>query len=1109
MAAVPLPAGGAPLQRISYGSGGGSGVLNLLGKILTTGQKTVGRVVEPLALEIGQGADQLLALAPGALGSNARTNVAARQDRGITGFSLGEILNYGTDSTGARVKLFDDPAFKDNSPIINGALRFGLDVAEDPLNLIGVGTATQAGRQGTKLGARELAKDVMAKTAGKGLLMEEGGSRAASILSTVQRERGLPAALREISKIPEAKAALELAGYSTERSLLLGLGKNGLMLPGTAKLAQGVDRMNEAVRTSRGVTRILGKLDAADWTLGARGKDIRAAAAVAEDAVARGGQEAADGLGQFRSFMEADALRSVSQGSKGPIRDAMIIGRQEALGYTDDQIEKDISRFRPDFVQRLRNGTGMTLKSLKGADGNFVASAVKGRASGVYDGSGWVVDPNSPLHNLLNSVLDEIGTQVQAIGLTHHVRVTEAGKVVQVPWDRMIDGIHDAALAQAKKAQDSWFVAGSITADDLVWRLADTAAADIATAKASGMLPSLVKDDITKLRFTGVKKATDATDGVSKLKFSSVKGGGLVDKTEIIDSLKIQSKALADEIDGRQAQFDFWKENPAAQRMAEFMDDPVGFTQRNPAEAVAVQKFSAENPELVGYIRDIVKDPAGFEAMTKAKAAELRALGRKAGDAAKEDGQLSFMWPETVRSTTNANQGSLFPDLATTPEMWTTEGRTAVDAAQGQLFDPDPHAQLRIMDPRQWAHATNAVSIEAKKFFEATEQIASVWKTMAVARPGFSNRNYWGGLAANLAYGVGVGMHKEMAGEARAYLDDPETYLRNATPRQQAIAREINALGYDAAAGGLQVSGRGVNLTEVGNSRTYYDVNKFRKVGSKAQQAIELGVHVPGTKNLNFNPTAWPRAAVGGRNSIRVPVELNLRLAAVVKFLDDGMSPEAARSLMEHIHFDYADLSKLDRSAKTIYPFWTWRSRNLPNQIENVVKGQGLSRGVVDAVVKAKQEHEGDPFPPFLQGIQVPFGGGLVGSSSALPLADLISRVQDVNTARQGKWGDALRPALVNEALPQVKAAYEILAKRNAFSGAARTGGTAETLDILLSSFVPGADLLPSPFPGVNRRPSWDKNSTINKEGLRKQLENFLRQFGLPGDVRDFSDTVN
>lgn len=913
MAAVPLPAGGAPLQRISYGSGGGSGVLNLLGKIMTTGQKTVGRVVEPLALEIGQGADQLLALAPGALGSNARTNIAARQDRGITGFSLGEIFNYGKDATGARVKLMDDPAFKDNSPIINGALRFGLDVAEDPLNLIGVGTATQAGRQGTKLGARELAKDVMAKTAGKGLLMEEGGARAASILSTVQRERGLPAALREISKIPEAKAALELAGYSTERSLMLGLGKNGLMLPGTAKLAQGVDRMNEAVRTSRGVKRALATIDSAEWNLGARAKDIRAAAAVAEDAVARGGQEAADGLGQFRSFMEADALRSVSQGSKGPIRDAMIIGRQEALGYTDDQIEKDISRFRPDFVQRLRNGTGMTLKSLKGADGNFVASAVRNRTSGVYDGSGWVVDPNSPLHNLINSVLDEIGTQVQAHGLTHHVRLNEVGDVIESSWDDMIDGIQKTALDKAAEARGRIFNAGTVTADDLVWRLADVAAADIATAKASGMLPEL---------------------------------------------------------------------------------------------------------------------------------------------------------------------------------------------ASGLVNGP-------TMNPKHWAHATNAASIEAKKFFEATEQIASVWKTMAVARPGFSNRNYWGGLAANLAYGVGVGMHKEMAGEARAYLDDPETYLRNATPRQQAIAREINALGYDAAAGGLQVSGRGVNLTEVGNSRTYYDVNKWRKFGSKVQQAIELGVHVPGTKNLNFNPTAWPRAAVGGRNSIRIPVELNLRLAAVVKFLDDGMSPEAARSLMEHIHFDYADLSKLDRSAKTIYPFWTWRSRNLPNQIENVVKGQGLSRGVVDAVVKAKQEHEGDPFPPFLQGIQVPFGGGLVGSSSALPLADLISRVQDVNTARQGKWGDALRPALVNEALPQVKAAYEILAKRNAFSGAARTGGTAETLDILLSSFVPGADLLPSPFPGVNRRPSWDKNSTINKEGLRKQLENFLRQFGLPGDVRDFSDTVN
>ena len=898
-----------PLAASPGGGGGGGGVLNFLGKVLTTGQKTVGRVVEPLALELSQGADQLLANVPGALGSNARSNISARQDAGIRGFNLGELLSPGRDATGARVKLFDDPAFKDNNQILNGALRFGLDVAEDPLNLIGVGTAAKGAKVGTKMSAATLAKDVLAKTAGKGALLEEGGARAATILTTVQRERGLGAAVRAVSQIPEAKAAMEFAGYGTKRGLMLGSGKTGLIIPGTERLARGVDLMNEAARTKTGVSRILAKADAADWNLGQRARDIRDAAVVAEDNLAAGVPGALD---EFRGFMEADAMRSVTQGRKGAIRDAMIKARQEQLGYTDDMVEEDIKRFRPGYAQRLRNGTGMTLKTLKGADANFVSSSLTGRLSGVYNGTGWTPDPNSPLHNLMHSVLDEIGTQLQSHGLTHHVRMNEVGDVIEISWNDMIDGLATKAQELGAKAKDSTFVAGSITADDLVWRLADTAAADIAMAQATGTTPALLK---------------------------VIGGGGAI---------------------------------------------------------------SGKN----------------------------------------------------------------------------------------------------------WAHATNSATIDATKFFKATEQIDSVWKSMAVARPGFSNRNYWGGLASNMAYGVGVRYHREMAREAKAYLEDPQAYLAAATPRQMKIVEEIHNLGYDAAAGGLRISGQGVNVSQVGGSHVYFDVNPIRKFGSKLQENFELGTRIPFTKEARINPTAWPRAGVGGKASVHIPVELNLRLAAVMKFMDDGMSPEAARSLMEHVHFDYADLSKLDKSAKTIYPFWTFRSRNLPNQVENVAKGLGLSRGTIDAIVKGRMEHEGEPFPPFLQGIQVPIGGGRVLSSSALPLADLISRVQDGYTLSQGNVGDALRPTIINDALPQVRIPFEVLANRSSFTGETKKKDFATFLDTIVRG-VPGTDLLPSPIPGVGRKSSFSKNSTVSDTALARFLENFARQFGQVGDVRDYSDTVN
>lgn len=211
---------------------------------------------------------------------------------------------------------------------------------------------------------------------------------------------------------------------------------------------------------------------------------------------------------------------------------------------------------------------------------------------------------------------------------------------------------------------------------------------------------------------------------------------------------------------------------------------------------------------------------------------------------------------------------------------------------------------------------------------------------------------------------------------------------------------------------------------------------------------------------------------------------------------------------MEHIHFDYADLSKLDKSAKTIYPFWTFRSRNLPNQVENVAKGLGLSRGTIDAIVKGRMEHEGEPFPPFLQGIQVPIGGGRVLSSSALPLADLISRAQDAYTLSKGNVADALRPSIVNDAVPQVRIPFELLAARSSFTGATTDKTWANTLDTLIRG-VPGTDLLPSPVPGVDRPSSFSKKSTISNTALARFLENFARQFGQPGDMRDYNDTVN
>jgi hypothetical protein len=63
--------------------------------------------------------------------------------------------------------------------------------------------------------------------------------------------------------------------------------------------------------------------------------------------------------------------------------------------------------------------------------------------------------------------------------------------------------------------------------------------------------------------------------------------------------------------------------------------------------------------------------------------------------------------------------------------------------------------------------------------------------------------------------------------------------------------------------------------------------------------------------------------------------EIGARMAMALDAVSRGLPLDANAARISRYHFDYSDLSRVDRIAKTIIPFWTYASRNAQLQMVN------------------------------------------------------------------------------------------------------------------------------------------------------------------------------
>lgn len=179
------------------------------------------------------------------------------------------------------------------------------------------------------------------------------------------------------------------------------------------------------------------------------------------------------------------------------------------------------------------------------------------------------------------------------------------------------------------------------------------------------------------------------------------------------------------------------------------------------------------------------------------------------------------------------------------------------------------------------------------------DKYTSFFKTYATARPGFHIRNGMSAVFMNLVDGVQFKHLRSAPGVWHRFMKDPDKFMRTATQQQRDAVMVV--LGSGATGQFLET---GSDALVGATSRAYHKLmnNAF----------------------TNFNRRAGSY------------VEGPVRLAMALDSMARGMDRHAALDRVTKFHFDYSEVSRMDQWAKKLIPFWTFMSRNLPLQLEQM-----------------------------------------------------------------------------------------------------------------------------------------------------------------------------
>ena len=225
----------------------------------------------------------------------------------------------------------------------------------------------------------------------------------------------------------------------------------------------------------------------------------------------------------------------------------------------------------------------------------------------------------------------------------------------------------------------------------------------------------------------------------------------------------------------------------------------------------------------------------------------------------------------------------------------------------------------RIADPAEFGRAMKWY-LEYQRFF----------KSYAIATVGFTVRNAMTAVFNNMVADV-------------SWAD---------TGKALKFARDYRRRGLDAALN---------QITDPAERAIYDDAYRAVARSGGGQAVDELMPLVKGQGRVIYN-NAYTRFFQRNNEAVEIAARFGMALDGVRK----GLTPDQNAARIARYHFDYSDLSRLDRVAKTFIPFWTFASRNIQLQMVNqFVRPKWYSR--YEALRRSDSEQDTSMFPLWLR----------------------------------------------------------------------------------------------------------------------------------------------
>ena len=337
-------------------------------------------------------------------------------------------------------------------------------------------------------------------------------------------------------------------------------------------------------------------------------------------------------------------------------------------------------------------------------------------------------------------------------------------------------------------------------------------------------------------------------------------------------------------------------------------------------------------------------------------------------------------------------------------------GGLALDMQQG-LVDGFARFRSNLYPAAEGLPIDNELNRVMTNFLKATnDDMQLKWldagtkffKSYATATPGFHIRNFMGATFMNFSDGVSSKNTVKALKLWRGYADDPENFIKGQPKEVQEAFRAVFGVG----AGG-------------------------------SFEAGEIGSGLSRAKNLATSNSFLRKSRKIGEDWVEGPV----RLAAALDTTLKGGDFHDAMARTAKLHFNYGDLSTLDKRMKRLIPFWVFMSRNLPLQVEQMWRKPKAYAVYNHFMNNISIEGEEDEFMPKWMKES---GGVVIGRDGIFGQGKDTVLLPDMqHTGLQGDieaWGGGdgrwpILDGLLSAGNPMVAKPVEMLANRSGFRG--------------------------------------------------------------------------